>query len=99
MKSKALEEFVQKINMKLRIKDAVKELGFKPINDVLYSKNDCCDISLKFDENEICMWCNENPRYKLYKTYNLIRMEVSKEYCDEKGFIQKMLNKLEMGDM
>ncbi len=94
-KDPELDRFVSIINIKLRIKDTAKQLGFTPTNDVLFSKQ--CDdmiIYMKFDDDCVSMWSNKDPQKKYDKIYLTIRESIDNGYYDEKGFIENAIDLL-----
>ena len=94
-KDPELDKFVSIVNIKLRIKDTAKQLGFTPTNDVLFSKHhDDKIIYMKFDSDCVSMWSNKDPRKKYDKLYITIRESIDNGYYDEKGFIENAIDLL-----
>lgn len=89
---KDLEKFVKICNLKFRLKDAMKSLGFEDKNGVLFVKeNGMCDLNVKFDDTELILWNSENPNKRVFRHYNIILKDVTDGIYEEKEFVESLL--------
>ena len=89
---KDLERFVKTCNLKFRLKDVVKSLGFEDKNKVLFVKeNGKCDLNVKFDDTEMILWNNENPNKRVSRYYSIILKDTINGIYEEKEFVESLL--------
>ena len=89
---KDLERFVKTCNLKFRLKDAVKSLGFEDKNEVLFVKeNGMYDLNVKFDDVEMILWSNENPDKRVSRYYSIILKDTINGIYEEKEFVESLL--------
>lgn len=89
---KDLERFVKICNLKFRLKDAVKSLGFEDKNGVLFVKeNGMYDLNVKFDDTEMILWSNENCNKRVSRYYSIILKDVTNGIYKEKEFVESLL--------
>ena len=91
-----MERYVQLLNTKMNLKTEAEKLGFKKINDVLYTREKD-GAYIKFDDEEIDVWIENVPRKRVSQYYNMIRTEIDKGFYTEKTYLQYTLDNIKHG--
>jgi hypothetical protein len=92
---KDLERFIKICNLKMRLKDAVKNLGFENKNGVLFVKPyGFYDTNIKFDDTEFIIWNTENPNRKISRYYSIVLKDVNNGIYKEQEFVESLLKLL-----
>ena len=87
-----LEKFIKIINVKLNLKQAIKELEFIQQNDTYYYKEiEGKNVHVKFEQDEMVMWLSGNDK-KYTKYYNSLRSEKDRGLYTELEYINETIN-------
>ena len=86
-----LEKFIKIINVKLNLKQAIKELEFIQQNDTYYYKEiEGKNVHVKFENDEIVMWLSGSTK-KYTKYYNSLRSEKDRGANTESDYINETI--------
>ena len=87
-----LANFIKIINVKLNLKQAIKELEFIQQNDTYYYKEiEGKNVHVKFEQDEMVIWLGGNDK-KYTKYYNSLRSEKDRGLYTELEYINETIN-------
>ena len=87
-----LVNFIKNINVKLNLKQAIKDLEFTQQNDMYYYKEiEGKNVHVKFEQDEMVMWLSGNDK-KYTKYYNSLRSEKDRGLYTELDYINETIN-------
>ena len=87
-----LANFIKNINVKLNLKQAIKDLEFTQQNDMYYFKEiEGKNVHVKFEQDEMVMWLSGNDK-KYTKYYNSLRSEKDRGLYTELDYINETIN-------
>lgn len=87
-----LANFIKNINVKLNLKQAIKDLEFTQQNDMYYYKEiEGKNVHVKFEQDEMVMWLSGNDK-KYTKYYNSLRSEKDRGLYTELDYINETIN-------
>ena len=86
-----LEKFVKCINVKLNLKQVIKDLEFTQQNESYYFKEiEGKNVHVKFENDEIVMWLSGSTK-KYTKYYNSLRSEKDRGANTESNYINETI--------
>ena len=87
-----LANFIKNVNVKLNLKQAIKDLEFTQQNDMYYYKEiEGKNVHVKFEQDEMTMWLSGNTK-KYTKYYNSLRSEKDRGLYTELDYINETIN-------
>lgn len=87
-----LANFIKNINVKLNLKQAIKDLEFTQQNDMYYYKEiEGKNVHVKFEQDEMTMWLSGDTK-KYTKYYNSLRSEKDRGLYTELDYINETIN-------
>ena len=92
---KELDRFVRICNLKYKLKNIIKSLGFEDKNGTLFVRpNEIYDTNFKFDDEVLLLWNNEKPARKISRNYNVILEDIDDNIYEAEEFIEGLLTSL-----
>ena len=87
-----LANFIKNINVKLNLKQAIKDLEFTQQNDMYYYKEiEGKNVHVKFEQDEMTMWLSGDTK-KYTKYYTSLRSEKDRGLYTELDYINETIN-------
>ena len=92
-----LENFIKNVNVKLNLKQVIKNLEFTQQNDMYYYKEiEGKNVHAKFEQDEMVMWLSGDTK-KYTKSYKSIRSEKDRGLYTELDYINETINLIVKG--
>lgn len=87
-----LANFIKSVNVKLNLKQAIKDLEFTQQNDMYYYKEiEGKNVHVKFEQDEMTMWLSGDTK-KYTKYYKSLRSEKDRGLYTELEYINETIN-------
>jgi hypothetical protein len=87
-----LANFIKNVNVKLNLKQAIKDLEFTQQNDMYYYKEiEGKNVHVKFEQDEMTMWLSGDTK-KYTKYYKSLRSEKDRGLYTELEYINETIN-------
>lgn len=87
-----LANFIKSVNVKLNLKQAIKDLEFTQQNDMYYYKEiEGKNVHVKFEQDEMTMWLSGDTK-KYTKYYKSLRSEKDRGLHTELDYINETIN-------
>jgi hypothetical protein len=87
-----LANFIKNVNVKLNLKQAIKDLEFTQQNDMYYYKEiEGKNVHVKFEQDEMTIWLSGDTK-KYTKYYKSLRSEKDRGLYTELDYINETIN-------
>jgi hypothetical protein len=87
-----LANFIKNVNVKLNLKQAIKDLEFTQQNDMYYYKEiEGKNVHVKFEQDEMTMWLSGDTK-KYTKYYKSLRSEKDRGLYTELEYLNETIN-------
>ena len=90
--NKALENYINELEVKLNIKYAAENMGFIKEDRDYYIKKEVYKIHLLFKEDHLIIWVDDYNERAIVKNYLKLYNEIDRGICTPKEFLYRALN-------